>query len=155
MRESWAISANEAKCIGSTWVPWFCSQLRNAHMCAGVTRRTMSQCEKGRKVYFTTGGEGNLWSHIFYLLSNRHYDVILWRQLKNWHRMILSRNKLWESQEIISSSQNCFLNLDGTFVEGQGLKRGGNNWTSPLRCKLLVSVPLFQNLIKTNKSKQD
>ena len=53
MRKSWAISAHEAKCIGSTWVSWFCSQLRNAQMCAGVTRRTTSQCEKGRKVYFT------------------------------------------------------------------------------------------------------
>ena len=35
---------------------------------------------KGKEsLFYTTGGEGNLWSHIFYLLSNRHY-VVLWRQ---------------------------------------------------------------------------
>lgn len=33
------------------------SQLRNAQLCAGVTRSTMSQCEWGRKFHFIAGIE--------------------------------------------------------------------------------------------------
>lgn len=102
------------------------SQLRNAQLCAGVTRSTMSQCEWGRKFHFIAGIEKkNQQNHIFYLLSNRNYTS-LWRKL-NWHMIILSRYKLWQRQEIISSWLNLILSLVDTFVEGQGLKMGQNN----------------------------